>query len=314
MKTVSLLPAVSSEAILAKSKAYIQRALRCKGAGDLDEYQLWASLALELLGKTCLARIHPSLIVNPQDNISLFAASGVNVGTDIKTIGSHTLYDRLRYIAKGFDESVRKFCDDISQRRNAELHSGEVPFKEMKLEAWESRFWHAAQLILDCIGSSLEEWLGANQSKAPKELLAHAQRAVIDAALIRVEQTKAQFLARKKKEREEALAASWTKEIYHFPGLFELLSDAEWETKCPSCGGKAYMAGIKVEEVVSDYTDEEYDAEETVDKHYVGEEFRCPVCNLHLASMVEIEAAGLETVHVETEVRERRYEEEYNND
>jgi hypothetical protein len=51
-----------------------------------------------------------------------------------------------------------------------------------------------------------------------------------------------------------------------------------------------------------------------VDKHYAGEEFRCPVCNLHLASQAEIEAAGLDPWHIETEVRERRYEEEYNND
>src|SRR6202045_5188001 len=102
MKAPTLLPAVSNEALLAKSKAYVQRALRCKKTGDLDEYQLWASLALELLGKTCLARIHPSLIVNPQDQISLFAASGVNLGTDIKTIATQTLYDRPRHITKGF--------------------------------------------------------------------------------------------------------------------------------------------------------------------------------------------------------------------
>ena len=314
MKSTSLSPAVTSEAILAKSKVYIQRALRCKGTSDLDEYQLWASLALELLGKTCLARIHPSLIVNPQDHISLFAASGINIGTDIKTISSHTLYDRLRYIAPGFDESVRKFCDDISQRRNAELHSGEVPFREMKLESWESRFWYAAQLILNCLDSSLEEWLGANQAKAPKELLAHAHKALIDAARVRVEQTKEQFMARKKKERDDAIEASLTKEIYRFPGLFNLMLDAEWEAKCPSCGGKAYMAGIQVEEVVSDYTEDDWGGEETVDKHFVGEEFRCPVCNLHFDSMAEIEAAGLETTHMDTEVRERRYEEEYGND
>ena len=192
MRTPTLLPAVSSEALFGKSKVYVQRALRCKQAGDLDEYQLWASLALELLGKTCLARIHPSLIVNPQDQISLFAASGINIGTDIKTIATHTLYERLRHIAKRFDEGVKKFCDDISQRRNAELHSGEVPFKEMKLEAWEVRYWHAAQLILDRMDSSLEEWLGARQAKAPKELLAHAAKALVDAALVRVEQARVQ--------------------------------------------------------------------------------------------------------------------------
>jgi hypothetical protein len=312
MKTPALLPAVSNEAIFAKSKAYIQRALRCKQSGDLDEYQLWASLALELLGKTCLARIHPSLIVNPQDQISLFAASGINLGTDIKTITTHTLYERLRHITKGFDETVKTFCDDISQRRNAELHSGEVPFKEMKLEAWEGRYWHAAQLILGRMELSLEEWLGALQAKAPKELLAHAAQALVDAALVRIDRAKVHFLKRGKKEREEAIAASKAKESYHYRGMFELMSaDAEWETTCPACGGKAFIAGIQVEEVVSDV--DEY-GEETVDKHLIAEEFRCPVCDLHLASQAEIEAAGLEIEHVETEVRERRYEEEYNND
>ena len=311
MRTPTLLPAVSSEALFGKSKIYVQRALRCKQAGDLDEYQLWASLALELLGKTCLARIHPSLIVNPQDQISLFAASGINIGTDIKTIATHTLYERLRHITKRFDEGVKKFCDDISQRRNAELHSGEVPFKEMKLEAWEGRYWHAAQLILDRMDSSLEEWLGARQAKAPKELLAHAAKALVDAALVRVEQARAHFLKRTKKDREGALAAAASKESYHYRGMFSLVADAEWDVKCPACGGKAFMAGIQVEEVVSDDDDV---WEETVDKHYVGEEFRCPVCDLHLASQAEIEATGLPIEHVETEMRERRYEAECNNE
>jgi hypothetical protein len=264
MKTPGLLPAVSSDAIFAKSKAYVQRALRCKKADDLDEYQLWASLALELLGKTCLARIHPSLIVNPQDMISLFAASGLALGTDIKTITTHTLYERLRHITKGFDESMKKFCDDISLRRNAELHSGEVPFKEMKLNAWEGRYWHAAQLILDRMGSSLEEWLGADRAKAPKELLAHARQVLIDAALVRIERAKEQFLSRKKKERDAALESSWTKQSYYYPGLFRLVADADWEAKCPACGGKAYMAGILFQEVVSDESVDEYGEEEAV--------------------------------------------------
>jgi len=314
MSTPVLLPAVSSEAIFAKSKAYVQRALRCKANKEYDEYQLWASLALELLGKTCLAQIHPSLIVNPQDQVSLFAASGVALGTDIKTIAAHTLYERLRHITKGFDESVKKFCDDISQRRNAELHSGEVPFKEMKLGAWEGRYWHAAQLILDKMDATLEEWLGADQAKAPKAILAHAQQALIDAALVRVERAKEEFLKRKKKEREEALATAETKESYHYTGLFRLMADDEWAEICPACGGKAYMAGMLVEEVIAEEELGEYGEEESVDKHYAGEEFKCPVCALHLASQAEIEAAGLIIEHVENEIRERRYEEEYNNE
>jgi hypothetical protein len=314
MKAPQLLAAVSNEAIFAKSKAYIQRALRAKGVGDLDEYQLWASLGLELLGKTCLARIHPSLIVNPQDYISLFAAAGINLGTDIKTIASHTLYERLRLMVKGFDESVKKFCDDISQRRNAELHSGEVPFREMKLEAWEGRYWHAAQLILNDMNSSLEEWLGADNAKAPKEVLAHAEQAIGEAARVLVAHARVSFLKRKKADREAALSEAQNKEAYHYGRMFHLMSaDAHWPVVCPSCGGRAFMAGIQIGEDVSEEESSDY-GYETVDKQYVAEEFKCPVCELHFGRQAEIEAVGLEIYHSETEERERRYEEEYNNE
>jgi hypothetical protein len=130
--------------------------------------------------------------------------------------------------------------------------------------------------------------------------------------LVRVERAREHFFQRKKKEREDALATSMTKEYYHYRGLFKLVSDAEWDVGCPVCGGKAFIAGMQVEEVVSE--EDEYGPEETVDKHFVGEEFRCPVCDLHLLTQSEIEATGLVVEHVETEVRERRYEEEYNNE
>ena len=47
-----LAPALSTDALLGKSKVYITRALAAKGRGDMGEYQLWASLALELVGVT----------------------------------------------------------------------------------------------------------------------------------------------------------------------------------------------------------------------------------------------------------------------
>ena len=312
MKPPELLAAVSAEAILAKSKVYIRRALRSKEAGDLDEYQLWASLALELLGKACLARIHPSLIVNPLDHLSLFAASGVNLATDIKTITAHTLFERLRLVAKGFDENVKKFCDDISQRRNAELHSGEAPFKEMKLWAWEGAYWHAAQLVLDKMDLSLDEWLGANLAKAPKQIVAHARQATLDAALVRIERAKERFGRRSKKDREAALKEVGSRGFHFYTDRLHLLADAHWQAICPACGGDGVIAGIQFhEEVVDQEPDSE---EELVEKLYGSEEFFCPVCELRLNSEAEIRAADLESEHAETVERERRYEEEYNNE
>src|ERR1700737_1197343 len=95
--------ALSAEALLGKSRVYIARALAAKSRHSMAEYQLWASLSIELLGKSALAKAHPCLVADPQSYISLFAAAGMSVGTDIKTITAKTLFERLTHISKRFD-------------------------------------------------------------------------------------------------------------------------------------------------------------------------------------------------------------------
>ena len=102
--------AINSEALLAKSKVYMSRAMASKGDEELDEYQLWASLALELLGKAALATKHPSLIVDPTHWPSMFVAAGIKITTDVKTITAKTLFERLTHLAPRFDKSVQDFC------------------------------------------------------------------------------------------------------------------------------------------------------------------------------------------------------------
>jgi hypothetical protein len=241
----------------------------------------------------------------------LFAASGVNLGTDIKAITFRTLFDRLRLIIKAFDEKTKAFCDEISERRNAELHSGEAPFKEMKLSAWEGRYWHAAQLVLQRMDSSLEEWLGASRAEAPKQIVEHARRATIDAAGVRVERAKESFEKRPRKDRDAALKEATSKDISFYPQLRTLFG-GRWRVTCPACSGAAIMGGTQFhEEIVEEYLE---DGEELVEKTYISERFFCPVCELRLDGQDEIGAADLEVEHTETETRERRYEEEYNNE
>jgi hypothetical protein len=138
-KPVSKEPAVttalSSDALMGKSQAYIGRALAAKAAGSKGEYQLWASLALELVGKAALAKIHPCLVADPQSKVSLFAAAGMSISPDIKTITATTLFDRLTHVTKRFDEKTKKFCT----KRNAELHSGEAAFEGAVASSWEGR-------------------------------------------------------------------------------------------------------------------------------------------------------------------------------
>ncbi|EKS38550.1 MAG: hypothetical protein J0G37_14530 [Afipia sp.] len=305
--------AISGEALHSKSKVYVSRALARKSLGDLDEYQLWASLALELLGKAALARKHPSLIVDPTHWQSMFVAAGINVTTDVKTITAKTLFERLAHLVPRFDKTIQKFCEGIAERRNAELHSADLPFRAMRLDAWEARYWHACDTVLQEMGSSLEHWLGATDAKAPRRLLDEAANAIDAAVKLRVNAARDKFKALKKSVRDRLAAEATLREPQHQAALFRDRFDEVWVETCPSCGCRAFMTGEQTGEDISEERDE-YAVWEIVDREFIGEEFRCPTCELSLIGSDEIKATGLSYVHEDQQERELQYEPDYGND
>lgn len=305
--------AIDAEALHTKSKVYIGRAMTRKAVGDLDEYQLWASLALELLGKALLAKAHPSLVVDPTHWQSLFVAAGINVTTDVKTITAKTVFERLVHVVPRFDKTVQKFCLEIAERRNAELHSGEIPFRAMRLDAWESHYWHACDTILQHTGSSLEHWMGAHDAHAPRQLLKQAEEALVGAVKVRIESARARFEGLRKSDRERAAADAQLRHPKLQTGLFSSTYDEVWAQSCPACGCRAFMAGEQTGEDISEERDE-YAIWEIVDREFVGEEFRCPTCELSLVGTAELDAAALPYFHEDRQEREMDYEPDYGND
>lgn len=305
--------AISSEALHAKSKVYMGRAMVRKAAGDLDEYQLWASLALELLGKAALSRRHPCLVVDPQHAPSLFVAAGVNLTTDVKTIAAKTLFERLTHLVPRFDKVVQKFCLDIAERRNAELHSADLPFKTMRLEAWEERYWHACDTILRHLDTSLEDWIGAADAAAPRQLLIEAAAALTAAVKLRIEAHRATFQELKKAERERLYAEAELREPDRQVALFPVRHDEIWAEPCPACGCRAFVTGEQTGEDITKEADE-YGIWEVVDREFVGEEFSCPTCELVLTGSEELNAAGIDYIHTDQQEREMEYEPDYGND
>jgi hypothetical protein len=77
--------AFSYESLWNKSKAYVDRSLRGRDDSDAHAHYLWAAVALELLGKAYLARIHPSLVADPTHFHSLSAACGRSLSPDLKS-------------------------------------------------------------------------------------------------------------------------------------------------------------------------------------------------------------------------------------
>lgn len=307
-------PALASSALYSKSQLYIQRALVRQSAGETDEYQLWASLALELLGKSALSSIHPSLIADPLHYQSLFAASGVNVSTDIKTITAKTLFERLQHLVKPFDVKVKDFCNQVANRRNAELHSGDAAFAATRAEKWEAEYWYAVDLILTFQGQTFETWLGADDAATPKDILANAKQAKLKLVEVRIERTASAFRELNKAARQKALKDASVKDIDDYPRLFVHSWDSSWEADCPSCTAKAFVVGELDYEDVIDVQGDEYGVWETVQRDYSGSVFRCPTCGLKLDGYDELALTELPLEHSDTDERQMEYEPEYGND
>jgi len=309
-------PALLPEALYSKSQTYISKGLRAKGESDFEEYQLWASMALELLAKSSLSNIHPALVADPTHYQSLFAACGKEISPDIKTITAKTLFLRLSHISKEFDSRVKEFCEQLALRRNSEIHSGESPFSGMKAEAWERKYWYAVETILSMQAKELDEWLGAEDSKAPKQILQDAEAAVQMAVQTRIAHTKEDFESKhkNKKKRTELIEQSENFRAWEYWKEFNYSVDGFELNECPSCKAKGILGGVLWHEEVSDEIDEYDPITEYVEKTYSAEEFICIVCGLHLSGTRELMATNLPEEFYETEEREREFEPDYGND
>ena len=312
----STISSLQADALYSKSQVYIGRGFRAQDAGDREEYQLWASLALELLGKSALATVHPALVADPNHFQSLFAACGRVLSPDVKTITAKTLFLRLSHLDKSFDMRHQTFCEQISLRRNAELHSGESPFTGMVPEAWEREFWSAAKVILEMQDESLESWLGAEKAKAPVKVVAKANEACKWAVKDTIARHKKRFekehVDPKKRKKAEELAEKL--ESWDIGKYFKEQPEGEDFVKCPACQCNAPIAGAFWDEQIIESEDPEEWSSEKVRVTYVSQEFYCPTCHLNLSGAQEVIAAGLPAEFEFEEIREREFEPEYGND
>lgn len=311
--------AFDDNALFTKSQLYISRGYRASQGNDLEEYQLWAALALELLGKSTLAWVSPTLVADPQCVDSLFAACGLSKSADVKSITASTLFKRLGKLSKSFDHRVEQFCTSLTLRRNSEIHSGESPFSAMELKKWENHFWHAVEIMLRMQEKSLDNWLSPSDASAKKKLLHDVQTARKKSIAARIENCKKDFIEKfkdKVEERKLLIEKSRIQPVSIFAGRF-VNSDSVENEECPACTGFALIGGVMWHEEVVD-TDYDPDWEsppiESVEAIYSVEEFWCPCCGLKLDGVEEIAAAGVSQEFRQTSEREMEFEPDYGND
>ena len=279
------------EALWVKAKVFLNRAMDPGPDRSFDEQALWASAALELLGKAALARASPLLIAEPtEEGVNILIATGLIEGTaKFTSVSASTIFKRCQRAFRPFSAAdAMKFAD----ARNEYLHGSTIGFMTLPPQAWWPRYWALASILVTAQDREIEELVGPDRVAVVEAHLEQNTKNVehrTEALIARAEQRLAQY-------RGGTLPAKIQMEWQANPDLSLGLRYNHVES-CPACGGVGTLEG----EDGSDRSyqsefDDEYNpgdiwATITVPADY----FSCPTCHLILDRYEVIEQAGLST-------------------
>lgn len=277
------------EALWAKAKVFLNRAMDPGPERAFDEQALWASAALELLGKAALARVSPLLIAEPtEDGANLLIATGLIEGTArFAAVSASTIFKRCQKAFRPFSaDAALKFAN----ARNEYLHGSSIGFMTLPPEAWWPQYWALAAVLVAALDREIEDLVGLDRAPAVESYLRQNTKNVEDRAetlVSRARQRLAQY-------RAGTLPARIQMEWQASPDLTVGLGYHEPAT-CPACGGVGTLEG-------DDSSDMDYDFD--VDRegepvsawatiHVPVEYFSCPACHLVLDGYELIDHVGL---------------------
>jgi hypothetical protein len=275
----------SEEALFSKALLFVQR---MEAEEDEDASAIWSALALELLARAALARISPVLLADCDRDAWHQLEYALGRPTTSKKFSPRSImtaqvFQRLERLVPDFG-NVRDFCATHINRRNAELHSGELGFPPAA--QWLPGFYKTCEVICGSIGRSLEEL--TNDPDAAREMIA---------AL------------------EDTEAQSVKKEISAHQTVWHSRSDAEktparsqaevWATRhlghrqeCPACGNPGILQGRPRGPVNT--IANEADHEITQKQKMLPRTFECVACGLKIIGYPKLQAAGLGSEYTAT--------------
>jgi len=294
-----------SEALWLKAKTFVDKANAVEHGNP--DFGLWSSLALELLARAALTKIHPALNADPKDERNLFFSLGIQVVDQPRSLPAHSVYPRLETLVRGFEKPQRDFCDYMGLLRNVELHTGELAFASVNANSWLPRFYSVCKVLCESMGKTVTDFFGDNVGAAAEKTVAAFAKAQEKAVKDKVSKHRKDFEAKSAGER-----AKLTEQAALEANMLPLGVTAD---KCPACGSQGILRGNLIKELEPIYDEGEL----LVDQEYLATSFKCSACGLHLSTIDEIGLAGVNvrfTERTSTNLHDRfqgEFEDDYEN-
>ena len=266
---------------------YINHAIKNYLSRD-TRFFLCAEMSFELIGKTFLTGLHPSLIIKTDDFESLLQACkigefGNRSLTKIKTISGREVLKRCKKILPKL-APMENTLKDLIQLRNTLVHIGEIDNKDFDNKY--RTFLRSVIIIGNAAGISNKELFG-DFKEGVENFLDETKGEVEKIVNEKIMSAKINF-ENKFKDMDEYIKKKVIETIEH---SYMLAKYEEELVECPACGHLGVLRGSY------EYTwnrDDDFGASEpSVDVTMYPEEFQCGVCGLKLEGDDELEIVDL---------------------
>jgi hypothetical protein len=270
-----------------KAKLYVARAAREEQEGQL--FPFWSILALEMLGRTVLASVHPALLADPQSGEHLLYAFGFGKSERVRSVPAATVFRRCAVVVESFTEGDVNGAIGLIELRNEELHSGGSPFAALKTGIWLPDYYRLCEILLSALDKQLDDLFTEEEARAAETMIAGAAEALESEVKQHVADIARAFKELDAVEIERRLAAAERVVGEHETRGVAAPHQMGLVAECPACSAKAWISGEFVR------AGEPQAAEEDIVTEIVKipTALECVACGLSLSGHGRMHAIGL---------------------
>jgi DNA-directed RNA polymerase subunit RPC12/RpoP len=276
----------SKEALFAKAQIFAESMVE---NDDKDwEFGMWSAFTLEMLIRSAVSAVSPTLIAGKEDWANLlFALGGQPKRAKFvpKSAVVTELLARAEDLVPDFTREHANFCTSHFARRNSELHTGAFSFENAGT-TWLPMFYATCEILLKSIGESLESLFGRQTAKRAREDIDALRDDTAKSVNGTINAHKTIWEQKSEEERASATAQAKTASLRHYGH----------RVSCPSCGSTALLQGKPAGEPKRTVEDDGI-YERRVMK---PEAFSCLACGLRIAGFSKLLAAKLGNTFIST--------------
>ncbi|MCQ8105893.1 hypothetical protein NP590_17425 [Methylomonas sp. SURF-2] len=277
----------SPESLFAKAQKYAEVMFEHQDTNW--QFGLWSAFVLEMLIRSAVAKTSPVLLADLKEWHNLLFALGKPIKKSkfvAKSASITSLITRVGDLAEDFTTDHANFCVSHVERRNSEVHSGNMPFENFGSASWLPNFFTVCDVLAREVDESLESLFGTEIARQAREEIDALKDENAQAVKGTIAAHKAMWEKKTAEEQDQAHKQANTVALRHYGH----------RVSCPVCQSTGLLLGKAVGEVKR-----EVDDGGIIEKQVMRpESFQCVACGLKINGYSKLIASGLGDTYTAT--------------